>query len=140
MTYDGIPLGVQSRAIEKVGSLCRKGLYFVGSFCRKGLSPQSEPPWDAHPLYVAAWPFFLPRLVAASREVLLGNEDVPKTTTAPRPSGDTSPHSQFQSVVGTIRGTDSRQPASKPLQLVVSCLDVFANSPDIRFRRRCSDC
>ncbi len=36
----------------------------VGPFCRKGLSPQGEPPWDAHPLHVAACPFIPPRLVA----------------------------------------------------------------------------
>ena len=32
--------------------------------CRKGLSLKGEPPWDVHPLHVAAWPFFPPRLVA----------------------------------------------------------------------------
>ena len=46
------------------GPFCRKGLSLVGPFCRKGLSPQGEPPWVAHPLHVAAWPFFPSRLVA----------------------------------------------------------------------------
>ena len=62
---------VQSRLIVK-----------VGPFCRKGLSPQGEPPWGAHPLHVAAWPSFRPRLVAG-REVLLGKQDLPKSATAP---------------------------------------------------------
>ncbi len=34
------------------------------------------------PPAVAAWPCFPPRLVAASREVLLGKEDLPKSVTS----------------------------------------------------------
>ena len=55
---------LQSPMIVKVGPFCRKGLCLVGPFCRKGLSPQGAPPWGAHPLQVAAWPSFRPRLVA----------------------------------------------------------------------------
>ena len=74
-----------------VGPFCRKGLCLVGPFCRKGLSPSGEPPWVAHQLHVAAWPTIRSRLSRWSRrgrEVLLGKQDLPKSTTAPPPAAD----------------------------------------------------
>ena len=53
----------------------------VGPFCRKGLSPPGEPVRRGNAMAGRYWRFSCTQ-VAASREVLLGKEDLPNSATA----------------------------------------------------------